>query len=222
MSDLLVLRDEDSLTTTSLAGSIVELLLGTAAVAASAAGLDGRNAPAMAAWAAISIGIAFLARGLAVKARVESRNRLPIQYEHKFDRVEPRIGVTGKVIAGVVGIGFGLLGLLALPTIAFAVALFGIVLVLGAHDQLELARQSPDRGSIGRYTAAVIHASLWVTAIAGTFAFMLGAGAVWDHSAPMLSFVLVATLAVGIAQAVAGLALSIRFGRHLGVAPVSA
>lgn len=218
----LVVRDDHALTTASVVGTMVELFAGTAAVAAAVAGLSGHDAWAMAGWAAIAIGIAFLARGILVKVRVDSRNRLPVQYEHMFDPAEARVGVTGKLVAGCFGIGFGTLAVLGLPAVGFAVVAFGVVLVLGAHDQPEFARQAPDPDrAIEPYTRGAIRASMWVTAIAGTCASILGLGVVMGDQAPALLFVLVAAFIVGIAQIVAGLALAIRFGRH-GAAPVSA
>ena len=209
-------RRQERVTTAAFAGgSTLEAVGGLTAIIVSVIGFSILPFQ-MASVATIAIGVALLAEGSAVMARW--REALQRMQGPKFDRAEMVGGLSTEVFGGLVGIVLGVLALVDVkPLVMLPVAsiVFGGALLLGGTAQNDLVYLAPERDpKIARVTYSAIQTSSGVMVLVGIAAAVLGILGVLGIG-PILSTTLAALLAIGVALAFAGGALSARFTRRL-------
>lgn len=196
-------------------GSTLETLGGLAAVVVSIAGFS--TLPfQMASIAAIALGLALFAQGIAVMSRWrDAATRLA-----KGRGPRPELvggGVSIEAFAGLGGIILGLLalsGVRPLVLLPAAVTVFGGALLLGGATQPDLVYLAPERNpKVASVTYNAIQTSGGVMVLVGVAAAVLGILGLLSVG-PTLTLTLVALLAIGTALLFAGGALTARLVRR--------
>ena len=183
----------------AISGTVVELIVGIAAVAATIVGLLGTSPLSMAEIATILVGGALLFEGAAIATRLR-RGGLD---SDDMRRDAGQVGGTGmEVIGGIVGIALGvvaLFGVAPLFLIPIALIVFGGALMFGSAGTARIHEQSPAKMTSG------------VQLVAGVIAVALGILALLELAPLTLS--LVGLLLVGATVLLSGSALGARLGR---------
>lgn len=185
----------------AMSGTVVELIVGIAAVTTTTLGLLGISPLGMAEVATILVGGALLFEGAAIVTRTRFR-RGGLESDD-MRRDAGQIGGTGmEVIGGIVGIALGvvaLFGVAPLFLMPIALIVFGGALMFGSAGTARIHEQSPAKMASG------------VQLVAGVIAVALGILALLEFAPLTLS--LVGLLLVSATVLLSGSVLGARLGR---------
>jgi hypothetical protein len=193
-------------------GSLTEALCAAGVVVLAIIGLAGALPGYIASIASIVLGIAFIAHGGAIAARFRQLIHETTPYEWNT-RTELGGGMGAELIGGIVGIVFGILGLIGVATavlIPIAMIVFGGALLLGSPSTIDLANISAPsvHERAAHFAREASEAASGTQALAGVGAVVLGILALVGVSPVVLA--LVALLVLGSSMLLSATATSTR------------
>jgi hypothetical protein len=194
-------------------GSLTEAVCGAATVILAIIALAGAAPRYFAPVAAIVFGVALIAHGGAVAARMRELFYEEAAPSERTARVELGGGMGAELIGGVAGVVLGILALIGIAPsalIGVAVLVFGGALLLGSGETAELGAfgESAVHQRLAHAAYEASKAAAGVQALAGAGAIVLGILALVGL-APM-ELALVALLVLGSAVVLSGSAVSSR------------